>query len=97
MPAKRAELARIETQAAAPDFWSDKEAAQEWIIATKGVRVCNTYGTWRGFKLLEAKEDATDWTPVCSMNDLVRRVSEGEVHAMNLLIILRPPGLTDSS
>lgn len=31
MPAKRAELARIETQAAAPDFWSNQEAAQKLL------------------------------------------------------------------
>ena len=31
MPAKRAELARIETQAASPDFWADQEAAQKLL------------------------------------------------------------------
>jgi len=31
VPAKRAELARIETQAAAPDFWADQEAAQKLL------------------------------------------------------------------
>ena len=31
MPAKRAELSQIETQASAPDFWSDQEAAQKLL------------------------------------------------------------------
>ena len=31
MPAKRAELEKIEAQASAPDFWSDQDAAQKLL------------------------------------------------------------------
>ena len=50
-----------------PDVvWQHADAAQEWIAATRGVRSCATFGTWRGFALtkLSAKQRAKDWQPI---------------------------------
>jgi hypothetical protein len=76
--------------------WANDDAAQEWVLASKGVRICNTFGTWRGFRLLAAPTDVTDWVPVCTLNDLIARANDGEVAAIELLLILRPPGASDA-
>jgi hypothetical protein len=75
--------------------WQDPTRAQEWVIATKGVRTCNTYGTWRGFALATATPEASDWTPVFKLTDLIRRAVNGELAAQTILLTLRPPGSTD--
>jgi hypothetical protein len=71
------------------DVWEDPKVAAEWVSATKGVRMCATFGTWRGYKLLEReKEEKGVWTPVASLMSLVRRAQAGEVYALELLTIL---------
>lgn len=84
-------VSKYVTKGTSSEVWSDVDAATEWICATKGLRICATFGSWRGFKLTAVKEDATDWTPICSLLNLVQRCRAGEVHAANLLILLRRP------
>jgi hypothetical protein len=71
-----------------PSVWSIQSVAQEWIVATKGVRTMATYGTWRGFKLLAVKDDGLEWKPVASLISLYAGIEAGEEWAMRLLVRL---------
>ncbi len=44
--------------------WEKDDWADEWICSTKGVRVAATFGSWRGYQLLQVNNKADDWTPV---------------------------------
>lgn len=69
--------------------WADPATAAEWVTAIKGVRMCATFGTWRGFKLTaKPKEKPGQWKSIGSLGSFVRRAQAGEVHALNLLRIL---------
>jgi len=61
--------------------WSDPDAAQEWVLATKGLRSCATYGTWRGFKLLARLPDTHVWTRVCLLTTLYHDARQGLSYA----------------
>lgn len=68
-----------------PEVWDIESAAQEWIIATKGVRTMLTFGTWRGFKLLQVKDDGEEWKPVTTMIQLYAAIERNEIWAMRLM------------
>lgn len=69
--------------------WIDPIVAAEWVKSVKGVRMCATFGSWRGFKLLKReKEEKGVWAHVASLGSLVRRAQSGEVYAMELLVLL---------
>lgn len=71
-----------------PVVWDIASVAQEWILATKGVRTMLTYGEWRGFKLLAVKDDGEEWKPVTTMTALYEAIERNEEWAMRLLIRL---------
>lgn len=77
------------------NVWSDPSAAQEWVTAMKGVRVCSTYGKWRGFRLMAKPKLAEDWTPVASLTSVISAAKAGEEWAMAIVLSLRPPGTGD--
>jgi len=66
------------------EVWSDDDAAQEWILASKGVRMASTYGSWRGYRLLQVTDDTTDWKPVTTMIELHAALSRYEEWAIAL-------------
>lgn len=70
------------------EVWQDQAAAIEWIKAIKGVRMCATFGNWRGFKLLEKPKDEGNWQPVASLLTLVKRAAAGSIADLELLRIL---------
>ena len=71
------------------EVWENPDAAKEWVTAVRGVRMCATFGTWRGFKLLERKRDPEGtWKAVATLSSLARRARAGEIHAINLLLLL---------
>lgn len=72
--------------------WHNPELAIEFIIATKGIRACGTFGAWRGFRLLARNAQATDWKPVASLVSLWNRARGGDQVASDILRSLR---LTD--
>jgi hypothetical protein len=76
--------------------WNNDTAALEWMKATKGVRTCLTFGSWRGMKLTEKPTDPGDWTDEGGLEELIVRATEGENHASIVLLTLRPPGATDA-
>jgi Replication protein len=75
--------------------WADTSAAQEWISATKGLRVSGTFGSWRGYKLLARPAKVTDWVPVKSLNTLIALAAAGSIADQRIIELLRPPGAAD--
>jgi len=71
------------------EVWHDADAAQEWITAMKGVRTAATYGTWRGFKLLQHTKDKKTWKPIGLLRIIVQEARKGEPYYINLLDTLR--------
>jgi hypothetical protein len=71
--------------------WEVPSLAQEWVLATKGLRTCATFGTWRGFRLL--KPDATtmvqDWKPVALLTRTIAEASRGSQAAIDMLTHLQ--------
>lgn len=90
-------LVKYVTKGTSSEVWDDKEAAQEWITATRGIRVCSTFGNWRGMKLSKPTIKYDDWVKVCRLDNLIQRVQAGEQHAMQILLLLRPPGRADKT
>lgn len=70
------------------EVWQNEEAASEWISATKGTRMCATFGTWRGFGLLQRSKEKGDWVAVDLLRHVASRARAGDVVAINLLQIL---------
>lgn len=73
-----------------PEIWSDVNAAQEWVTATRGLRTCATFGTWRGFRLLQhdPADDFTDWKPIGLLSRICAQARAGSIADSNLLWIL---------
>jgi hypothetical protein len=67
------------------EVWDVTSAAQEWIIASKGVRTLFTYGTWRGYQLLQVTDDAADWQPVATLVHIYASVERNEPWAIGLM------------
>lgn len=67
------------------EVWTDPQAAIEWICAMKGTRSAATYGTWRGYKLLEHLADQGNYKPVALLTRVVREANAGERWAIDLL------------
>lgn len=72
------------------EVWDNDDRAQEWITATKGLRTCNTFGTWRSYRLTARSETETftDWKPVGLLTRITAQARAGSVHDLNLLMIL---------
>lgn len=66
------------------EVWKDTDAAQEWVTATKGVRSCATWGTWRGFKLLEPPPRDEAWKPLITLQSLISQALAGSLVHQNL-------------
>ena len=79
------------------EVWDDLDAASEWITATRGLRMCASFGSWRGLKLTAKSEDPGDWVSVGFLNQITTKAIAGEIWARGVLENLRPPGATDSS
>lgn len=73
------------TKAVDLSVWSDDAAASEWIVASKGVRICTTFGTWRGVKLTATPKTAEDWKPIASVTRIVEAAQLGEAWALGIL------------
>jgi len=74
------------------EVWNDPDARNEWFTASKGIRICATFGNWRGFKLLEKRKSAEDWAPVATLNAVLAAAARQELWAEGILLSLRPPG-----
>jgi hypothetical protein len=82
-------VAKYVTKGTNREVWNDKAAAVEWIVATRGLRTCATYGNWRGFKLLDRPKDKGGWRPLYTLKRLVQLAHAGSITAVNLLVHLQ--------
>jgi hypothetical protein len=78
-------VAKYVTKGTSVGVWDEPDAAAEWVTATKGVRTCATYGTWRGKSLLKIDGGADDWQPLCTLDQLHRDAAQGKPGARELL------------
>jgi hypothetical protein len=69
--------------------WEDPAVAAEWVKAVKGVRMCATFGTWRGYKLLaREKEKPGEWKTLGSLGSFVRMAANGSQQALDILRLI---------
>lgn len=84
------------TKGVSPAVWENDDLAQEWIIASRSVRVADTFGCWRGFALLKREPGLKDWKKVDTLENLIARANAGDVYALRVVLELRPPGVSDN-
>jgi hypothetical protein len=83
-------VAKYVSKGVADNVWHNRSKAQEWVIATKGLRTCSTFGTWRNFKLLkfDPANAAEDWRPVGLLSRIVADAAAGSIADECLLAAL---------
>lgn len=59
-------VSKYVTKGTKDETWADPATASEYVIAMRGVRTAGTYGSWRGFKLLQPPTEQLykDWRPI---------------------------------
>ena len=82
-------VAKYVTKGTVNDVWADANAAKEWIEATAGLRCCFTFGTWRGFKLLEKPSDDARWESLGLLTSIVQAARDGDRRSQEILARLR--------
>lgn len=73
-----------------PTVWESAETAHEWICASKGVRTCATFGTWRGYALTANHQTAKDWKPIASYVSILAAARRAELWAIGILQSICP-------
>lgn len=68
------------------DVWSNAAAAEEWLTATQGTRTCGTWGTWRGYQLLQHEIDNKGWKHIGTLDQIVANAKQGQRHAVEILM-----------
>lgn len=83
-------VAKYVGKGADASVWRSSSHAQEWVHATKGLRTCATFGTWRGFALLKSDpaDDATDWKPIATLTRLCSNARAGSDWDLRILHVL---------
>jgi hypothetical protein len=69
--------------------WQSDELSDQFIIATRGVRACGTFGSWRSFKLLARPAIGTDWKPVGRLSNIWNEARGGATWAIAVLLSIR--------
>jgi hypothetical protein len=72
------------------EVWSDPDANQEWITATKGLRTCLTWGDWRGIRLTAKRPWPADATPVGTYDQILNAARRGEHWAIGAITDITP-------
>jgi len=67
------------------------ERLEESIIALRGIRLCTTFGTWRGIVLEPEHEKPSDAVVLGTLASLLRDAAAGDSFAQSLLNQLRNP------
>jgi hypothetical protein len=78
-------VAKYVTKGTSGEVWSNPDKAQEWIIATRGMRACFTYGTWRGIKLTGKAPWPEDAKPIGTYIHILAAARRGELWAIAAL------------
>ena len=84
-------VSKYVTKGVADNIWRDKDKAQEWLAASKGLRTATTFGSWRGYKLLQHDPATTtkDWKPIGTLQAIYQRACSGSMPDEILLIRLQ--------
>jgi len=90
-------LAKYVAKGTSAAVWEDADRAQEYIMAMRGVRICATFGTWRGVSLTKPNDRTTDWVAVERLEVLINRAAVGESNALHILTALQCPGTVDTT
>lgn len=70
--------------------WQNPQAAAEWVIASKSLRTCNTFGSWRKWPLLKVTDAPTDWVTSKSLVQWILDAEAGSRVAIEFLNTIRP-------
>lgn len=82
-------VAKYVTKGTNDAVWADADAAQEFVTATRGLRSCATFGSWRGFALLAKPADNGVWKHIGRLGPLIGRARGGCVQSIAVLEGLR--------
>jgi hypothetical protein len=75
---------------------NDPHKLDELIISMKGRRLCFAFGSWRGFKLLEAPPfDPNDWVTLGRLDEILARARLGDGLASHLIQLLQRSRASD--
>jgi hypothetical protein len=81
-------VAKYVTKGTNNEVWECQDAAVEWVIATKGVRSCATFGSWRGFKLLAKPASKGEWKAIASLRVVAAAARNAQEWAILMLLNL---------
>lgn len=82
-----AEVSKYTAKGADAKLLAAGDALVEWMIGTKSLRLCSTFGTWRGFRLAAKSEeyDPAAWVNVGREDDIRRRAALGDIWARTIV------------
>jgi hypothetical protein len=92
------ELTKYIAKGTSTEVWNDDAKAIEWIVASRGMRTCGTFGTWRKFKLTDKPKAASDLVEVDTLFNVIHAARDGAAWAVAIIDELAPGDATyDSS
>lgn len=82
-----AELSKYAAKGAGAKLAAAGDKLAEWIIGTKGLRFCSTFGTWRGFRLSQPMDEfeAGRWVNLGREDDIRSKAHAGDAWARRVL------------
>ena len=67
-----------------PSFAAQPDLLVQAVKGLHGVRLCLTFGSWRGVKLLHVPKDG-DWVTIGSLKDIAAQAGQGDDRALAIL------------
>lgn len=85
-----AELSKYAAKGAGAKLAAAGGKLAEWIIGTKGLRFCSTFGTWRGFRLAQPVDEFEPgrWVNLGREDDIRAKAHAGDAWARGILSAL---------
>jgi hypothetical protein len=83
-------LSKYVAKGTSPSVWDSPDTAHEWLSASKGVKMCSTFGTWRGYALTKSQSTAKDWKPIATYNATLAAARNGEEWAVAIIVAICP-------
>lgn len=83
-------VSKYVTKGVPDQVWNSDDAAQEWIAASRGLRTCATFGSWRGYRLLahDDLDTVRDWKAVGLLTRICESARTGVMADILLLMAL---------
>lgn len=85
-----AEVSKYTAKGAGAKLAAGGDKLAEWIIGTKSLRLCSTFGTWRGFRLAAPVDefDPSQWVNVGREDDIRAKAALGDAWARGIVTAL---------